>query len=147
MERNQFKETEQVLCDYKTDKSYLEMWKVNLEIVKNDVEGVRSVDYSAPRLSPTHKFNSNVENEVMHKSNAYDLCKKNIDEYMVKVFKIENALNILTVRERTIIERRYFDRAKNVDIAAELNLTEEYVCELKRGIVENLSKVIFLGKY
>lgn len=144
---DKFKETEQVLCDYKSDRSYLEMWKRNLEIVKNDVEGVRAVDYSADKISPTHKFNSNVENEVIKKSHVYDLCKQRINEYADKVFTVENALNMLTDRERIIIERRYFDRAKNIDIALELSLTEEYVCELKRGIVQRLSDIIFLRKY
>ena len=54
-------------------------------------------------------------------------------------------MNMLTVREKAIIEKFYFDRVKNVDIAAELDLTEEYICDLKRGIVQRLSKVIFIG--
>jgi DNA-directed RNA polymerase specialized sigma subunit len=144
---DKFKMTEEILRNHKEDKSYLEMWKRNLEIVKNDVEGVRAVDYSADKLSPTHKFNSNIENEVIKKSDAYDLCKQRINEYADKVFMVENALTILTDREKTIIERRYFDKAKNIDIATELNLTEEYVCDLKRGIVQRLSDIIFLGKY
>lgn len=144
---DKFKMTEEILRNHKEDKSYLEMWRRNLEIVKNDVEGVRAVDYSADKLSPTHKFNSNVENEVIKKSKTYDLCKQRINEYADKVFTVENALTILTAREKTIIERRYFDRAKNIDIALELNLTEEYVCELKRGIVQRLADIIFLGKY
>ncbi len=144
---DKFKMTEEILKNHKEDKSYLEMWKRNLEIVKNDVEGVRAVDYSADKLSPTHKFNSNIENEVIKKSDAYDLCKQRINEYADKVFMVENALTILTSREKTIIEKRYFDRSKNIDIALELNLTEEYVCDLKRGIVQRLSDIIFLGKY
>lgn len=145
--KDKFKMTEEILRNHKEDKSYLEMWKRNLEIVKNDVEGVRAVDYSADKLSPTHKFNSNVENEVVKKSKTYDLCKQRISEYADKVFTVENALTILTAREKIIIERRYFDRAKNIDIALELNLTEEYVCDLKRGIVQRLADIIFLGKY
>lgn len=143
---DKFKKTEKALYDYKVDKSYLEMYKMQFEVFKNDVQGINAISYEE-KSCPTNKFNSNVENEVVVRSKAFDLYKEQINEYNIKIMTIDNALNILTEREKVIIERRYFDRAKNIDIAGELDLTEEYICDLKRGIVQRLSDIIFLGKY
>lgn len=142
---DKFKSTEEELKKYKENKSLLEAWKLKLELFKSSVDGgARTVDYSSAKISPTYKINSSVENEVMDRSTDFDWIKANVNEYDIKVRTIDISLKMLTVRERIIIERFYFDRAKNIDIALELNLTEEYVCELKKGIVERLSNVIFL---
>lgn len=143
---DKFKKTEKALYNYKSDKSYLEMWKIELENFKNDIEGVKAVSYDE-KSAPTNKFNSDVENEVINRAKTFDLYKERMNEYSIKIMTVENALNILSARERIIIERRYFDKEKNINIAGELDLTEEYICDLKRGIVERLSNIMFLGKY
>lgn len=110
---DRFKSTEEELKKYKENKSLLEAWKLKLELFKNSVDGgVRAVDYSSAKISPTYKVNSSVENEVMDRSTDFDWIKANVNEYDIKVRTIDISLKMLTVRERIIIERFYFDRAK-----------------------------------
>lgn len=142
---DRLKDTEEELKKYKENKSMLEAWKLHLDIFKNKIDGgLRGIDYSSTKISPTNKVTSSVESEVANRSEEFDWIKSKIKEYDIKVRTIDIALKMLTVREKTIIERYYFDRAKNIDIAVELDLTEEYICSLKKDIIERLSKIIFL---
>lgn len=58
--------------------------------------------------------------------------------------QIDAALNILTPREKEIIEKKYFKRMRNVDIAEDVNLTEEYLCDVRTGILKNLLGILFI---
>jgi len=142
---DRFKDTEEELKKYKENKSMFEAWKLRLELFKNNIDGgIRGIDYSAIKISPTNRATSSVENEIIDRSDEFDRINAKVKEYDIKIRTIDIALKILTVREKTIIERYYFDRAKNIDIAVELDLTEEYICSLKKDIIERLSKIIFL---
>lgn len=140
---DKFKLTENILKEYKKNKAILEHYKREFEKFKNNVN-LSAIDYSKTKISPTYKITSAVENEAVHREEIYDAFKRRIEEFSDKVFIVENAMNILNEREKFIIEKRYFEKAKNIDIAVELNLTEEYVCDLKRGIVNKLSEMLFL---
>ncbi|MEN8433944.1 hypothetical protein NX821_001115 [Clostridium septicum] len=63
----------------------------------------------------------------------------------VEIMKIENSLTDLTNREKNLIQMRYFNKENNRMIAAKLDLTEEYVSELKRIIVNKISNILFLN--
>ncbi|NFH81737.1 hypothetical protein FDA09_16615 [Clostridium botulinum] len=140
---DRFKKTVTMLKNYRKLQSKLSMWNLQKEKMKYKFDGVNAIGYEE-RSSPTHKFNSNVENEVINRSFDFEVIEKNIIYYENQIKEIEIALDMLTERERFIIEKKYFDKIKNIDIALDLDLTEEYVCDLKRGIVNKLSDILFL---
>lgn len=140
-----YKKTEAMLYNFNKTKSEIKNIELDLELLKSEFDGVGAIVYSE-RTGPTHKFNSSVENEVVVRESRIKKLEqvKKIKE--VEIEKIENALSDLTERERSLVQMKYLKKDSNRMIAAKLDLTEEYVSELKKGIVNKISETIFLNK-
>lgn len=140
-----YKKTEAMLYNFNKTKSEIKNIELDLELLKSEFDGVGAIVYEE-RTGATNKFNSSVENEVIVRESRIKRLEqlKRIKE--IEIEKIENALSNLTQREQSIIQMRYFNKDNNRIIAAKLDLTEEYVSELKKGIVNIMSETIFLNK-
>lgn len=140
-----YKKTEAMLYNFNKTKSEVKNIELDLELLKSEFEGVGAIVYEE-RTGPTNKFSSSVENEVIIRELRIKRLEqaKRIKE--IEIMKIENSLINLTDREKNLIEMRYFKKYNNRIIAAKLDLTEEYVSELKAGIIENISNTLFLNK-
>ncbi|NFG27693.1 RNA polymerase subunit sigma [Clostridium botulinum] len=140
-----YKKTEAMLYNYNKTKSEIKNIDLDLKLLKSEIDGVGAIVYEE-KTAPTNKFNSSVENEVIAREHRIKKLEqiKLIKE--VEIEKIDNTLSNLTEREYSIISRRYFNKEKNRYIAAKLDLTEEYICELKAGIINNIIKTLFLNK-
>ncbi|EES51083.1 RNA polymerase subunit sigma [Clostridium botulinum] len=140
-----YKKTEAMLYNYNKTKSEVKNIDLDLKLLKSEIDGVGAIVYEE-KTAPTNKFNSSVENEVIAREHRIKKLEqiKLIKE--VEIEKIDNTLSNLTEREYSIISRRYFNKEKNRYIAAKLDLTEEYICELKAGIINNIIKTLFLNK-
>jgi len=140
---------ETMLYSYPSLKVEIMNLELDIEEKLNNYSTLSAVQYDKDSISKTYKFNSEVENKVIdiEKSNRelnseISILKNKKRSKEIQVKRIENLLTALTERENIIIRRRYFEKVKNINIGLELNLTEEYICELKRGIINKLSKLI-----
>ncbi|MHC1683432.1 MAG: sigma factor-like helix-turn-helix DNA-binding protein [Clostridiaceae bacterium] len=140
-----YKKTEAMLYNFNKTKSEIKNITLDLELLISEFDGVGAIVYEE-RTGPTNKFNSSVENEVINREVRIRRLNqvKRIKE--IEIEKIENALCDLTERERSIVEMKYFKKDSNRIIAAKLDLTEEYISELKGGIINKMSETIFLNK-
>ena len=140
------KEVVEVLKSYPRNQAKIDMLRLELERFKNDnstYTGVKGISYEQ-KGSKTNKFNSDVENEVIDREKRENELQSKIKDLTLMNLQIDAALNILTPREKEIIEKKYFKRMRNIDIAGDVNLTEEYLCDVRTGILKNLSGILFI---
>lgn len=137
-----YKKTEAMLYNFNKTKAEIKNTDLDLEVLRGEFDGVGAVVYEE-RTGPTNKFNSSVENEVIDRDKKIEKMLKDKRLKEIEILKIENAIESLTQRERDIIEMRYFKKYNNRIISAKLDLTEEYVSELKTNIVNTMTDIIF----
>lgn len=142
---NLLKKTEAMLYNYNKTKSEIKNIDLDLRLLRSEINGVGAIVYEE-RTGSTNKFSSSVENEVVSREKRIQKLEKAKLIKLLEIQKIENALSNLTPREYSIIKMKYFDKEKNRYIAAKLDLTEEYVSELKAGIIRNVMNTLFLNK-
>jgi len=137
-----YRKTEAILYNYKKTRAQIKNIELEIESVKNEFEGVGSISYEE-RIQSTNSFSSRVENEVMNRDNEINKLGKYKRQKEIEVAKIDNAVESLTDREKNIIELRYFKKYNNRMIAAKLDVTEEYLCLIKRNAVNQILDSIF----
>ena len=120
-----YKATEYYLYNYKSMKA--EIKNIDLEIEQMEYVGCSGISYDE-KTSPTNQFSSSVENEVVSREKRIVILNQSRRETLMKVNKIDNALETLEPRDLEIIKLRYFDNLNNRIIAIRLELTEEWIC-------------------
>lgn len=136
-----YKATEYYLYNYKTMKA--EIKNIDLEIEQMEYVGCAGISYEE-KSAPTNTFNSSVENEVVNREKRIAILNQSRRETLMKINKIDNALETLEPRDLDIIKLRYFNNLNNRIIAVRLDLTEEWICTLKAAVINKLSTLINL---
>lgn len=134
-----YKATEYYLYNYKTMKA--EIKNIDLEIEQMEYVGCAGISYEE-KSAPTNSFNSSVENEIINRERRIAILNQSRREILIKINKIDNALETLEPRDLDIIKLRYFDKLNNRIIAIRLELTEEWICTLKAIVINKLSTLI-----
>lgn len=142
---NLFKKTEAMLYNFNKTKAEIKNIDLEIELTKSEFDGVGAIGYEE-RTGPTNKFNSSVENEVLIKEIKIGRLEKSKRLKEIEILKVENAMESLTEREKQIVEMRYFKKYNNRIIAAKLDLTEEYISEIKSKIISSITDILFLDK-
>ncbi|MDU1584846.1 MAG: RNA polymerase subunit sigma [Clostridium sp.] len=133
---DKFKRVEAMLYNYKNTVAEIKILKRDLEILENDYRGTGAIGYEE-KTGSTNKFNSDVENEVIKRSEKIQRLKSKIRLKEIGVENIDAALESLLKEERYLIEKRYFDKIKYKIIAAELNISEDIVKGYRRTNIIN----------
>lgn len=141
-----YKKTEAMLYNFNKTKAEIKNISLDLELLKSEFDGVGAIVYEE-RTGATNKFNSSVENEVIIREARIKKLEKLKRLKEIEIEKIDNALSNLNQREKEIILMRYFNKDSNRIIAAKLYLSEEYICELKKSIINSMCETMFLNKY
>ena len=136
-----YKRTESVLYNYKN--TLAEIKNIDLEIEHIEYVGCGAMSYEE-KSAPTNQFSSSVENEVILREKKKQQLSYLKVENVLLVSKINNALETLDVRSHDIISMKYFNNLNYRDISIKLDLTEEYIGNLKKEIVRKLSGLIFV---
>lgn len=141
---NMYKKVEAVLYNYNETKAEIKNLDLEIESLENGYKGIVAMTYEE-KSTPTNKFNSSVENEVVNKDEQL-IKLRNIKRFKeIQIQKIDNALNILDERDYEIIKLRYISGKKYswFQIAEMLRLSDA-TCRLRRGaIIKRLANVIF----
>jgi DNA-directed RNA polymerase specialized sigma subunit len=121
-----------------------EIKNIELEIIEleNEYNGCSSISYEE-KSAPTNKLNSSVENEMIARRYKPEELEKRKHKLEVKIEKIDNALGTLTPREHDIITMTYFNNLNYRDISGKLDLTEDYIGDLKRDIIGKITGLIY----
>ena len=118
-----------------------------LELEKQRIEGeymgVHGVMYGGIKQgSPTNKITSSVELEFAYKEAAKRDLETKINEKLIEVEIIDNALSVLTEDELKLIELRYFKKRKVNDIADILEVNPDTVSRRAKAIINKVRPLI-----
>jgi len=137
-----YRKTEALLYNYNKNKAQIKNIELEIENIKNKYEGVGAVSFEE-RVQSTNEFHSRVENEILEKENQINKLMKYKRQKEIEIAKIDNAIEALTDREKSIIKMRYFEKYNNRMIAAKLDLTEEWIAKIKKVAINQILDSIF----
>jgi len=137
-----YRKTEAILYNYNKVKAQIKNIELDIESIKNEFNGPGAIGYEE-RTQSTNRFNSSVENEVVNREIEVNQLERYKRQKEIELLKVDNAIGSLTEREKVIIEMRYFKKYNNRMIAAKLDLTEEYICTIKKAAVNQILDSIF----
>ncbi|GAA0767157.1 sigma factor-like helix-turn-helix DNA-binding protein [Clostridium subterminale] len=141
---NMNKKIETMLYNFNQTKAEIKNIKLDIELLENEYDDGIGVNY-VEKTGKTNKITSTVENMIIRKEAQINRLNYAIKVKEAEIKKIENALEILTDRERSIIEMRYFHKESNRNISAKLYITEEYVSAIKSKAIKSLVNIFFLN--
>lgn len=136
-----YRKAEAMLYNYKKIQIEIDNAKLKIKEIENTNDEISAISYNE-KGTPTNAFSSTVENAVMRKEKLIEQIERNIKSKEIKLQKIENAIDSLEQRQKSIVYMRYFDKKTNRYIANKLNVSEVHVCRLKNKIIKDLTPLM-----
>ena len=147
--KDEFKQTEKMLYDYKYIDSKINILQFKLEKLRDDIT-VSGLDYSKDKISSTNSFNSVVENETIARdSGEIKIIDQEIRNLQYQKKLIDMSLPLLEEEEQQLVKLRYFSKDKKtwVNIAAEMNMTSDNCIKIRRRIIDKLQSYLIQAIY
>ena len=144
---DKFKKTEYYLYKYKDIDKLNQLADIKIKKLLNDVS-IGGGDMFGEKSSPTNKFNSSVEDEVIKRSETIqveiDKLKREKEERNLEKELISTSLTLLAEEERHLVELRYFSKPTRewASIADELNQSTDNCIKIRRKVIEKLADYI-----
>ena len=144
---DRFKKTEYYLYKYKDIDKLNQLSDIKIKKLLNDVS-IGGGDMFAEKSSPTNKFNSSVEDEVIKRSETIqveiDKLKREKEERNLEKELISTSLTLLAEEERHLVELRYFSKPTRewASIADELNQSVDNCIKVRKKVIEKLADYI-----
>ena len=144
---DRFKKTEYYLYKYKDIDKLNQLADIKIKKLLNDVS-IGGGDMFAEKSSPTNKFSSSVEDEVIKRSETIqveiDKLKREKEERNLEKELISTSLTLLAEEERHLVELRYFSKPTRewASIADELNQSTDNCIKIRRKVIEKLADYI-----
>ncbi|HAT4254987.1 DUF722 domain-containing protein [Clostridium perfringens] len=146
MNKELFKETENLLKNYNRLETEIKLIKAEIEDIKESYTGCVAIGYSE-KSGPTNKFSSMVEDEVIRKEKDLFYLKRDL-EYKVKLKRrIDLAIQTLrTKEEKDLVKLKYINQP-NVswgNVAYILRYNKDYCRkELRNKIIRQIADFVF----
>ena len=144
---DRFKKTEYYLYKYKDIDKLNQLADIKIKKLLNDVS-IGGGDMFGEKSSPTNKFSSSVEDEVIKRSETIqveiDKLKREKEERNLEKELISTSLTLLAEEERHLVELRYFSKPTRewASIADELNQSTDNCIKIRRKVIEKLADYI-----
>ena len=144
---DKFKKTEYHLYQYKDIDKLNQINDIRIKKLRNEIS-LGGGDMFGEKSSPTNKFNSAVENDVIYREKniqpEIDKLMREKENRIIEKELIDNALDLLEEEEKKLVELRYFSKpTKSWDsIAMELNQSKDNCIKIRRRVIERLSEYI-----
>ncbi|WP_346887479.1 sigma factor-like helix-turn-helix DNA-binding protein [Clostridium sp. UBA1056] len=143
---NMNKKIETILYNFNQTKAEIKNIKLDIELLESEYDDGIGINY-IENTGKTNKITSTVENMIIRKEDKINRLNYAMKVKDAEIKKVENALETLTDRERSIIEMRYFQKESNRNISAKLYITEEYVSSIKSKAIKSLANIFFLNSF
>ena len=145
---DKFKKTEACLYRYKDIEKMNKLADIKIKRLRNDVS-LGGGDMFGEKSSPTNKFNSSVENDVIYRElndidSQINILMKEKEDRNIEKELIDQAMELLEEAERKLIKLRYFSRPTNKwsKVAIEMNSSEKTCVRMRRNIISRLIKYL-----
>ena len=132
-----------MLYNYKQFKVEIKNILLEIEDIENSYRGIGAMSYEE-KSAPTNKISSSVEQEVEQKEKRIEHLNRLISKKENIIKRIDNALEVLTERERKLIELRYFKNLTHFKVAEILEVDVSTIYRNKKEIINKLSSVMFV---
>ena len=144
---DKFKKTEYYLYQYKDIDKLNQINDIRIKKLRNEIS-LGGGDMFGEKSSPTNKFNSAVENDVIYREKniqpEIDKLMREKENRIIEKELIDNALDLLEEEERHLVELRYFSKPTRSwdSIALELNQSKDNCIKIRRKVIERLADYI-----
>lgn len=139
---NYYSQIESMLYNYKKVKTEIKNILIEIEEIKNNYRGVGALKYE--NMPKVRKISSSVENEIENKEKRIEYLNQLIINKETIIKKIDNALEILSAKERQLIDLKYFDGLTHMDISETLQCDISTIYRIKKQIINKLIPLIFI---
>ena len=144
---DKFKKTEYHLYQYKDIDKLNQINDIRIKKLRNEIS-LGGGDMFGEKSSPTNKFNSAVENDVIYREKniqpEIDNLMREKENRIIEKELIDNALDLLEEEEQKLVELRYFSKPTRSwdSIALELNQSKDNCIKIRRKVIERLADYI-----
>ena len=144
---DKFKKTEYHLYQYKDIDKLNQINDIRIKKLRNEIS-LGGGDVFGEKSSPTNKFNSAVENDVIYREKniqpEIDKLMREKENRIIEKELIDNALDLLEEEEKKLVELRYFSKPTRSwdSIALELNQSKDNCIKIRRKVIERLADYI-----
>ena len=144
---DRFKKTEYYLYKYKDIDKLNQINDIRIKKLRNEIS-LGGGDMFGEKSSPTNKFNSAVENDVVYREKniqpEIDKLMREKENRIIEKELIDNALDLLEEEEKKLVELRYFSKSNRSwdSIALELNQSKDNCIKIRRKVIERLADYI-----
>lgn len=141
-----FSDAEGKLYNYNAMKIELNSLKIDLEYLKIEYKGCQAINYSSEKSGETYSINNSVENEIILKEKNIKDIESKIHKKERQIKKIENALNLLSEKEKSLVEYRYFSNRTIapswVETAEEIGYSDRKCRNMRNEIINKIKYLI-----
>ena len=144
---DKFKKTEYHLYQYKDIDKLNQINDIRIKKLRNEIS-LGGGDMFGEKSSPTNKFNSAIENDVIYREKniqpEIDKLMREKENRIIEKELIDNALDLLEEEEKKLVELRYFSKPTRSwdSIALELNQSKDNCIKIRRKVIERLADYI-----
>ena len=144
---DKFKKREYHLYQYKDIDKLNQINDIRIKKLRNEIS-LGGGDMFGEKSSPTNKFNSAVENDVIYREKniqpEIDKLMREKENRIIEKELIDNALDLLEEEEKKLVELRYFSKPTRSwdSIALELNQSKDNCIKIRRKVIERLADYI-----
>ncbi|MDM0664815.1 DUF722 domain-containing protein [Clostridium perfringens] len=146
MNKELFKETENLLKNYNKLDIEIKLIKAEIEDIKEYYTGCGAIGYNE-KSGPTNKFSSMVEDEVIRKEKDLFYLKRDLDYKVRLKRRIDLAIQTLrTKEEKDLIRLRYINQPKVSwgTVARHLKYNKDYCRkELRPKVIKQIADFVF----
>lgn len=133
-----------LLREYNKLKAEIRDIELQLEAIRDKNEPLKAVSYDKDKISQTYRINQPTQEIACTIVDDSVLLEERKKHCMILIKRIENALTILSEKEKQLIEKRYFENKKWEDIAEELELDWTHTrTRLHRSALKKLDEFFF----
>ncbi|MCR3758171.1 hypothetical protein KYB31_04055 [Clostridium felsineum] len=142
-----YRKVEGMLNEYTTIVNEIKNIDLDIEELKSNFSGCRAISYNE-KSSPTYKFNSTVENEVVAKEEKINRLEKLKRSKEIQVQRIDNAMKILKEDEFNVIKYRFFQEHKKswTKVSYNMQMCEAWCRKLKDRAIKKMIPLIFVSE-
>lgn len=133
---------EELFRNYRKNKFKIKLIDVEIEEIKNSYEGCSGLDMSKEKTSVTHRFSSDVENEVLNKERRIKQLERKKIKLSSTIEKTENLLEFLEGKDKEVIELKYIHGLRWNALSENLGISEPTCRRIKVNAINELISLL-----
>lgn len=145
-QKDLYKVVEARLYNYKNLDTQIKNAELDIEIYKEDYLGCKAISYTEDTVTPTNKFHSSVEDEVIKRDEWFVFLESELRKKKLEKRKIENALSCLNSTEEQFFKLYFMSKIKPTmrSVANSLHYQERNsVYDIKEKIVYKMMDMLY----